>query len=210
MTELNDLYLLKMFSTAVAHPDEFLNVFWFKLLSWGTTPPGSNMALRLGNTFGLDISNNVAACLEITTTIQRIEVVNYGDPTDFSTVIGGGGLPRSGDRVGAVCPANLTLSFRYERANPGLRSGWKRFGLLSEIDVAGDAISASLKTAVDILTPLLGAVLTHTGGSTYAPVVAVGLKLLGVNPAYYDPPSVAYAGLGSQNSRKPPLLPNVF
>ena len=210
MTAVGDVFQLKQFCSNTQAANELLNVFWYRLTSFGAAPVGSPMALPLAAAFGPAISAFVATVVESATTILRAEVVDYGDPTDFVIIPPGGGYPFVGTRAGAPMPMQVALTMSYTRANPGLRNGYKRFGALSEDDVQEDQISVALKVLVDVLatamnTPLVGGV-----GQTFEPVIAIGAKILGTNPAVYVPLGVNFAGVGSQNSRKQNLNPIPF
>ena len=185
----------------------FQNVFWYRLENWGGFSPGSPVA----NDLALNFQPNVGAALRdvmvVGSTIDRTEIVDYGDPTDFDVCIAACGWPLVGTRVGQPLPAYVCLSYRFDRPFPGQRSGWKRFSALSESDIAGDKIDAGLQAAVDALEAEIAQILIGPGGAIFQPVVPTGVKLLGTNPTVWESVGVTFAGVGSQVSRKPPLAP---
>jgi len=48
----------------------------------------------------------------------------------------------NGNRVGTTMPSPTAVSFKYERSTRDTRSGWKRFGPMTEADVVGDFFDA--------------------------------------------------------------------
>ncbi len=206
MTAINDIYQVKLFSTGLNTPVTALNVFWFRLTFFGLVGAGGHVAHELALGFG---SNTVAIANDIVstaTTYTKIEVVNYGDPTDFDLCIGDCLLPSNGARVGDSLPASDCWSFRYVRPGPGFRNGYKRFMGPSEEDVKADGTAdVAAVVLLNLLSDALEAEIETPLEVLFEPVVARGTKILGVNPGYQGVSTVQYAGVGSQNSRKRPL-----
>ena len=55
----------------------------------------------------------------------------------------------AGVRVGETMPTPVSMSFQYARSTRETRSGWKRFGPMSEADVAGDFFVSSYLTLMN-------------------------------------------------------------
>lgn len=133
-----------------------------------------------------------------------LEVVNIGTITDFVDVLFS--PPVAGDRVGEPVNSVVCWSFRYNRSGPGQRSGWKRFSGISESDIIFDAPIGSVALLLDAVALVLHTSLVGANAS-YIPVVVKRPIFLGTTPLFfYSPPSIDYAGVGSQVSRKRPFL----
>lgn len=207
MTSVGDMFQLKVFCTSAGGTEEFMNVYWYVLNTFGTNPIGTPVAAALMGAWNAQIKPDLSAIMISSGSIVRYEVVNYGDPTDFgigSTVFG---LPQAGLRLGNSVPLATTVSFRYERNAAGARSGWKRFGALSETDINNNSVTVPYKALLDTLAASLFSNLVNVALVSFSPRVATGLKVLGFNPSSYAPLDVAYAGVGTQTTRKLPLSP---
>lgn len=134
----------------------------------------------------------------------RITTTNIGTPSDFDdfTI----SPSEDGTRTGENITATACWSFRLNRVFPGQRSGWKRFSGVSETDVYGATAQAGVLAALSACAAALAAAIVGTNAE-YSPVVVSRPIVLGVTPTvYYIFTSAAYAGLGTQVSRKRPFI----
>lgn len=206
MTAINDVLQLKLFTTSPASPIVGLNVFWYKLLAFGTIPVGDPVADDLAGVFSVGPAAAIANVLFVQANLVRTEIVNYNDVLDFDICTAGCGYPMVGTRAGGAEPFHVCWSFRLARPGPGFRNGYKRFSGISVVDIQddGEATPAALGV-LNSLAATLAANLIAPSGAEYEPVVATGIKILGTNPASYAFNGAEYAGVGSQVSRKAPL-----
>lgn len=205
MTTINDLFQLKLFASNITTPVEQVNVFWYRLLTFGSVtigdPVSRELALRF-NTYIVSVLNDIVSDDQ---QYLRTEIVNYGDVTDFDICVGDCNYPSFGAIGGEQLPAQVCWTFRYTRPFPGARSGFKRFSGISELSQADNIPTGAAIVFLDLLADRLGEVLVTPLGVQFIPVIARTPKVLGQNPLYYEVPGVVYAGIGSQNSRKSPL-----
>lgn len=119
-------------------------------------------------------------------------------PVVVSTLSG-----KVGQRSGARTSGNVAVSFKYNRASRDIRSGWKRFGPLSEDDTFGDTFIAAYTTICQATALVLEQDLT-IGGDVYQPIVIR-------KPTAFPAASITYVNVASvehldrvttQNSRK--------
>ena len=203
MTALFDILQLKVTGDGLTGAAGTINVYWFRLIDFGTVPLGNPVAQALSNIWNTAVMPDMRSLLSATSRILFYDVVNYGDPTDFAGNPSVGDLlPESGNRLGESLSLNTTLTFRYTRPGPGTRSGFKRISGMSETDLDGITPTPGFQPLIDAFATQIASNLATAAGVIFEPVVATGVKVLGVNPTFNAVSEVVFAGIGSQNSRK--------
>ncbi len=176
---------------------EVKNVFFYEV---SAEPTGPSSASELGFHLDLTVLPAIATCIISDVSMNSIDIVNLGTPSDFSDFTVTPAV--LGDRSGLASNPVICWSFRYNRKQPGQRSGWKRFAGIAEADIDFDQPTAAMAIILDAVSPVLEQTLLGTNAS-YTPVIVKRPIVLGIKPTvFYRPPSVDFAGVGSQVSRK--------
>ena len=176
------------------------NVFHY-LVSGETGGPST--AIELRQDFHTDVLPAILDTVAEDYHATRITVTNIGTPADFNDF----SISPSDDgtRLGQGIAGTICWSFRLNRVFPGQRSGWKRFSGISESDVFGATADAGVLTALSDCADALALAIDATNAE-YSPAVVSRPIVLGVTPlVYYIFTSAAYAGVGTQVSRKRPF-----
>lgn len=204
MAAVGDVYQLKHFTNTLAGQQSMVNVYWYYLSSLGTASAGDDLSDCLSQAFEdlvIDDWRNL-----VTSSIQtdRLEIVNYRLVTDFFVGLNGGlSKPIVGTRTPETLPLFVTASFRYNRAGPGSRNGYKRISGLAEGDVNGwNFTSGFIPFTVAFAAAMDLTLYDNTFTANWQPVVPMGIKTLGTNPGFMYPSGCSVAGVGSQVSRK--------
>ena len=195
-------YCVKMFQTL--YSQQLLNVFFYRQTVTGSPSD----ALGLFQAFDEDVLSDFVGCVLDQLDIIRVEVFSPEDPTDFHD-----GTPTNdqGTRTAAAgnrSPSYLAFGFRSNRAGPGTRASFKRFGGLQEPDIDANSLATGFTTlaAVVALQAAMAQSITSGGsGGIYVPIqvkhpVPLGLPV--VENFLITSWGVAFAT--SQVSRKPP------
>lgn len=135
-------------------------------------------------------------------TFNRIDVINYGDTSDFFSLP----ISASGTVSGAAMPSYIAASLQYIRSDRAVRNGFKRLAGVLE----GDTIDNDLTTAATTRFENCALVLEDTlisGTNAYAPVIIRSMKSIATGNYFpvdsYSINGITVRGLTTQVSRKP-------
>lgn len=165
---------------------------------------GPSTSIELRQDFQTDVLPDILDTLATDYHAVRLTTTNIGTPADFDdfTI----SPSEDGTRPGENVTATACWSFRLNRIFPGQRSGWKRFSGISETDVYGATAQAGVIAALTACAAALATAILGTNAE-YSPVVVSRPIVLGITPVnYYIFISAAYAGVGTQVSRKRPFV----
>lgn len=174
----------------------FVNVFGYR----------SNIAVineeqELSNAFKAQMAVELIKPVSASVQLARIEVYNVSNGTgylDYNYPAPLAGLRTSGDNMPLFC----AWGFQYNRLTAGKRNGSKRFGLITEADVAGTLPTAGMQVILDALAVKLGSPLKVGIIDTWFPEI-LERKTVGVYPWTSHPIlNVTFKRVTTQNSRK--------
>lgn len=137
--------------------EELNNVFHYRETA-GNDGSAADLAADWLSTFQAPIQNvlsNAVTLVSVTATPIFGVGVDFTIPYAASTV---GGL------TGETMPIYVAASLNYQRDSREIGSGWKRFGPMTEAEVAGDFFSAAYMTVLQNLGTALEAQLGNPGG----------------------------------------------
>lgn len=175
------------------------NVYWYKLIVNNGSPARAGV---LSNRIADTLLPQVAAIQNDQMLWTGVNVINYRDPADsfLESVNVSGVLPTANN---VALPSYMALAFRYQRVASGQRYGYKRFCGLNEGQVDGNTVTIN-QALLDDVRGMLARNLTSANSDTqFKPVVVKRPVTLGANPISYEPSSVRFNGLTTQNTRKP-------
>jgi len=179
------LFVAKLF--LVHDGQTLLNTFTYRAMNAICNAPALATAL------GLNMTPRVRAILSVTCAISQWYVENRNLPTDFATITYSPTL--SGTQGGEAMPKFNAFAVYSPTKNKTIRSGSKRFGVISEILVTQSQIAYSGQNQVDIdaLTAEMSLDQTGAGGGIYRPVIVKRIFTPGTggNPGSYQLPLTA-------------------
>lgn len=109
----------------------------------------------------------------------------------------------AGTVTGEDMPPFVATEFRYTRASRSSRHGWKRFGGLTQIMMASEALEAAYVTAAGDLANVLGANLEDASQNLWVPKICRKQKVNDVwTYTFFGVQAVVYVRVTTQNSRK--------
>jgi len=107
----------------------------------------------------LEGAAGVAGCLQSTMQITQLEVTAPYQPTALHLRA----VAIDGLRSGTVQPGFVAWGFKSLRSVGGIRSGFKRFGAISETDTAGNVPTSGMATVLDNVASTLSLDLDYAG-----------------------------------------------
>lgn len=195
---VGDIYQITFFQRLLTQ--EMVNVFHYLQ----TVPNAAGIpAVDLALGFSLAIAEKYEDVLSGSWRGVGTQTVNISDLSDFDerTYV----VELAGNRAGESLAPALCWSMRYNRATPGQRAGAKRVSGLSETDVNVQTPTAAMVTLLDAFGAFLSSTIIFDSGEWEPAVVkrpiTLGFPVLG----FYLTPSVTFAGVGTQVSRKAPF-----
>lgn len=137
--------------------EELVNIFHYRETS-GSDTGASGLAADFVSTFETPLQTILSTAVNIVSvTVKPI----FGTGVEITEPFTPG---TTGDLVGETMPIYSSVSLRYERDSREIRSGWKRFGPMTETEVVGDFFTAGYITIVETLATALEAQLSNVGG----------------------------------------------
>lgn len=188
---VNDVY--KILMKTEVDTQRFLNVFYYQNTTGGTGNAGD-----LSDLFANFVALKILAILSSATVLKFVEVYNLNDSTDYDintySFIGG--------RSGNYDTRHIAHSFTLVRSRTDIKSGGKRFGAVSDVDVANEGWLSSLDPLLtDVSQWLVNPLVSAPDATTWRPRLRAhryGMSL----PGYYAISSAPFLGITSQNTRK--------
>lgn len=191
---LANTYRLTLFSNM--YGQEMTNVFHY------ADPLGTGSAEDLASAF--DTLHLAAIKLAVSSEVSfsRVDVINYGDTSDFHSMP----VTGTGTMSGAAMPSYVAVSLQYIRSDRAVRNGFKRFAGVLEGDTIDNDLLASSVTRYTNLALVLEDDLI-SGSNVYAPVILRTAKAPATGNYFpvesYSINGVVVKGLTTQTSRKP-------
>lgn len=204
MPVVNDVLECKVFANTLARQQNMLNVYYYRVLDMGGVPGVDQASEDFAQIFEDVVIAAWRDIVSVSIETTGIEVQFLNDITDYHAgLVGALPKPIVGTRAGSeTMPLANTWTFRLNRANPPLRSGFKRYSGMVEGDIQGPAAAPGIFANLAAMSAALEQDLIDFPGRTYTPVIAKRPIVLGANPTNSLPGSVSFAGVGSQVSRK--------
>lgn len=195
---IGDVYQVKL--RASLAPITMLNVFHYQV----TALPGpADSAVDLFARVEAALAPEIATVLQTGVSLESAEVLQIDDLSNYKDADFASAIP--GERTGEAIANSICWSFRYQRAHPGQRSGWKRFSGISEADIVGHTPTAAALTLLEDLAGVLSGVLSGAQ-QMYTPCVLQRPIVYGTTPTVsFLVADVSFAGVGTQTSRKLPF-----
>lgn len=164
---------------------------------------GTGAAQSFALALELDVIPDMRDIQSDSVTHVDIIVTNLDDPTDFFTELTGG----AGNRTGDASPPFTSWGFTYFSTNTLLRSGGKRVGGTSELDIDNGVATVAALLLLDDLAATFLAAIEHPGtGSFFTPQLhTAGNGATGGLPLTVSLRGVSYRRVTTQSSRKFPV-----
>jgi hypothetical protein len=157
---------------------------------------GGFSALAVGWEAGPQV--NVKAVITTGTVAAQMIIKNLNNTADFGTV----GSSGAGVRTGEQMPPYAAWAFLLGSTDNRIRSGGKRYGLVSEDDQAAGVRDAGIVTAMDGLENALVSSFS-SGGNTWSIVMHTeGNLATDQNPLTVAIDTALFVSLSTQSSRK--------
>lgn len=205
MASVGDIIEVKAFQTLENIAGDVLNVFHFEVTSIDGAPIINNMGDEFVGAIYGSYLNNVMLIQSQSLDYGRLEVNNLmAYATEF--VVATPDTPFSGQVASPYNSPSAAWSFQFVRLLRTTRNGSKRFAGVPETLVDNNIIAPTAITAANAAATSLEQEVEvgGTGASiTMRPVIIRKPTLVTTPPTVINPvASVAFRGLGSQNSRK--------
>jgi len=143
--------------------EELVNIFHYRETG-GSDTGAADLAADFVSTFETPLQTIFSTAVNIVSvTVRPI----FGTGVEITESFTPG---TTGDLAGETMPIYSAVSLRYERDSREIRSGWKRFGPMTEAEVVGDFFTAGYITIVETLATALEAQLTNVSG-IFDPVI---------------------------------------
>lgn len=176
---------------------DLFNVFFYSHTG-GLNDKAAECALGFKNGNTISIQNLLSTAVTLEDILVR---PIFGTSIEHLLPYTGG---EAGLQVGETMPSHIAVSFKYARSSTETNNGWKRFGPMSEGNVAGDFFNAAYVTVMDASALSFQTNLVEAG-NTFEPIIfrPVDGSIKDPLPRFQTLTSVnALNRVSSQNSRK--------
>ena len=174
------------------------NVFVYEQIA------GTGGAADLATAFADSVYGDIVNILSTSWNFVACDVVNLENPVDFANFT----TAVNGQRSGETLPPFVAAAFRYRRTSRSFNNGGKRFGPISENDIAGGIPTSEYHDLLVTLADTLGAnIVDSATASQWKPAIwrRPGTYVSGVVPApglFNLINDVDFIAISTQNTRK--------
>jgi hypothetical protein len=169
-----------------------------------SNPSSGTAVAALSGAFEADVLPALLAIVSSSVVSPGAVIINLNDPDQYLEESWDGG-PLAGSRSGQPLANVNNWSFKSPRLNPTQAPGYKRFVGVSESDISTHVTASAMSTLMDNVEIALSDPCSILSAD-FQMVIAERPIVLGTNPAYRLAENWVYLGLGTQISRKRPLI----